>query len=1045
MSQQQATPELVQQWILQSNDPSTQWQAVHYLQEWEKKSGAEVLFQILMALLQDQTTVDERVQFYALSTLGRYTAQFSIPQRFHLREILLQSSSLSRSIFLRNKVAWILARLIWHDVPMNWTTLERDLTEKLPSVLFLKTLETLVEDVCGYTADNDELHQSAVASSAATKHDIRRVKDYLKDYITTTGDVTGRHAAPEHQKQGTLCLLERLFDGVVQLLQQAVTSGSATNDQRTLLLLSLATLRRFFVWIDVASLQTGGSEMPLVLQLLLHLLDIQQCDVDVQVATLKVWSEWCSSTSASVQLNEPKVSSLDEFTVYGMLLQRIHESNWIPYQGESTSDIEVVIEVAKLINAVGLQVMESLEGSSPKPSATQLQNPVLDLFFRAFAYDDIDVSTAVLPLASRLTRGPMLNQVLPQLLSIMYQQMQYPNDFKYDYTDEDDAEEFVFRGELSKLYTKLVRAAPEPCLQFICTTASQQSSSTLSQNPTPSTEAFLRLVYHYAEGIRPSPGVKTLLQGPRKSETFFALLMAIHQSDIVQHPHPEVVCLYYETAIRYFPMFLSDKTSNEEEGVSNLLPRVLQSLTGSTGLLHPTAPKVRSRCCFFLLRLVKSVSGVMRPFVQTAISGIHGLLLQQDVVSSLRTEDVLNLFETIGQLLGRTGLSDEEEYRYLTQLLQPHMQSIERLLQPNQAIAKEDLEVQLATSIAAIANMSKGITANTTIEIKQVLLETLPISLTVLKGHADSEPVRSKTMILLQRMIIIAGDRIQTIFPRFLQLLIEHSTDQDYIFVSQLLTQVCIKLAEGAVPIIDPFITPFLTKGQAVMAAMRDAVGNSTVIDGENGLSVPPQLETEQLGIQRTIFLFIQQVVSNRVTAVLVSGTNTGQLEAILKAMSDGASICRDSNAQRTCAKFYHDLCEQWLEPKPERQIPADMVVYQRGLLEFCVTQLIPGMIANCFLQPWFDPQDAMQVRVMHEFAFVIDLVHRHLQRTGAVNAFYERSIAASFTQASPNTSLPSSVLAALSATTSAKEVVAWLDDVVNQVRRTGHQNDVLC
>lgn len=113
-------------------------------------------------------------------------------------------------------------------------------------------------------------------------------------------------------------------------------------------------------------------------------------------------------------------------------------------------------------------------------------------------------------------------------------------------------------------------------------------------------------------------------------------------SDIVNHPHREVIIIYYETCVRYYPLLKKRP---------DLLQNILGAMTGSRGLQHENA-RVRSRCCYLLLRLVKSVgsknpkNNVLRPYVEIAVSGLQGILEIRS--ENLRLEDMLYLFETIG-------------------------------------------------------------------------------------------------------------------------------------------------------------------------------------------------------------------------------------------------------------------------------------------------------------------------------------------------------------------------------------------------------------
>jgi hypothetical protein len=87
----------------------------------------------------------------------------------------------------------------------------------------------------------------------------------------------------------------------------------------------------------------------------------------------------------------------------------------------------------------------------------------------------------------------------PQLLTVVYARMQYPDDFSFDATDEDEGEEDQLRSALRKVLVNVCRACPDMVLQFLCS-ALQALPSPLSALPWPAAEAALRLLYHFSEG-----------------------------------------------------------------------------------------------------------------------------------------------------------------------------------------------------------------------------------------------------------------------------------------------------------------------------------------------------------------------------------------------------------------------------------------------------------------------------------------------------------------------------------------------------------------
>lgn len=589
-------PHTLERWILQSNDPSqpaAQMQAMALLREWSSSSPREMVVAMMFQVL-DQSSA-ETAQFYSLGTLGR--TPLDETERASFRQYLLFRFPPASSSFLRNKVAWILARFLWEDVPLRWTTLEHDLIHHLSVSqpdLYCKLLETAMEEFSAAVIREDpnnieyDEEQTVSSSSFSTKSDMRRVKDYFKDYINEYGEATGK----QPNEPETNSLAHRLFDRVVAVLEESIVLLQNRNDANghamDTVALALKSMRQFLQWIDLPWVNTqlnGNGVHPKAIEILLYLLSVPHYPAHIHVLTFQVLKEWNSGTQSS---NATILSSGHMLHVYSAVFEHIHKIDLLPYSSESSAPIEVVIEVAKFIDSAGQQLV-NMDAKNKSAQVTPIQEfntekvknalfQVLDLFFRAFSYDDIDVSAAVFPLAGNLIyemeQQASLRMHLPQLLNVLYRQLKYPTDFSYDYEDEVAAEEMTFRADLAKLFGKMVRIDSVLCLQFVVETAQRMEG--MSQAPTYDVEVFLRLLYHFCEGIRPSPGLKVIM----KNHTFCSLLTALHNSDIANHPHREVLCLYYETAVRYYPIFM---TSSGKVHVANtsLLSRVLEAMVSA--------------------------------------------------------------------------------------------------------------------------------------------------------------------------------------------------------------------------------------------------------------------------------------------------------------------------------------------------------------------------------------------------------------------------------------------------------------------------------
>jgi len=998
------TPQEIERYVLLASNPSNlqlQQQANNYLNQWVSSNNDNILADVIVEVV--RVTQREVVLFYALTVFSRLNNADPQQRTMFRQEILsqlLQSSSSSSSsssitidnntdvinststssssnnnyhnqsswspTYLRTKVGVLLAHFIQSDFPQNWPTAFDDLQTPLllqnaPDIL-LRTLVALMDD---FGKDETEINA--------------KIKDYLRGYNTNPQQPNQIMVVNNSQQS----ISGRLIDTISSILEQALaeTNGRAEEQIQIYAVLSLNVLKGFMSWVDIALILDER-----ILRLIFLALargSVVDANTDAGVVAIECMGELI----ARGMDDDKKI----QIICHSRVLENIHAH--VDLVTVDASPIDVVLEVAKFINRTGLEVLPIISEQQQKQAIAipdeiiTLNNQLTDLFFRCFAYDDIDVSGAVIPLAgSLITTSSDLQQqscqqqdiLMSKLLNITYNQMRYPPDFQYDYEDEDEAEEELYRTELRKLNQKFVRKNSELCLRTLSTILSQLPLP-LSAAPTPDIEVAVSLVYQYCEGIRPPPGMQVVM----RDETFRNLLVGLHLSDIIQHPHSEVLTLYYETSVRYHPL-LKER--------SDLLQKVLGAMTGPRGLQHENG-RVRSRCCYLLLRLIKYVgsssnksnkSSVLRPYVETAVSGIQGLLENNNV--QLRLEDTLNLFETIGLLLGKNGLSPSEQGQYLTNVMTPHVHSIKTILNERKQYVSQDpdtYEQTLSNSIAAIAYLSKGFKKPST-EVQTVLLETLEVAFSVLEALPNNEEIRNKTYVFVQRLIQCLEDKVLNIMPRLLFLLIQHCTAEDILDVSQLINQLCIKFKANAICALDSNLLPYLQKCHHISNTIGVDESALEHQPGQN-VEVAPHLRTEQLSIQKLSYAVLNHIVSNDVTAVLISPTNISSLGVILQSMSEGAVCVEDPLMKKTCLIFFRLLLNQWVTTtfinggnNIDSGAVPDYIV--QGYVQFICDVLIPGML-RFFLRNdgIFNINDANSFRLLVEFSCILEIIKKHL------------------------------------------------------------------
>ena len=962
----------------------------------------------------------DSITFYALTALQRSQLFRSDDPsnkklstlRAQLRTLIL-TTILHRQVlqsmpnFVATKVAVILALVLREDYPTAWPCPFKDLSSSLSVdrlsanednsgiLMYLRFLDAISDEIvypsAGYQNDQSENFSASVTQYISTRREI--VKDVLRGFTINHGNERNgpvQSSIPLEQTDAAQ-IMKFLFDTISMNAAGGTYTFMNKHDAKLEIASRAAmTLRRYLSWVDIQLSTSSGLVNCLLFCLGLAAPGnkntsgingvVQDDDDDTKPGTsLAEESAHCLQEIVTRGMEEKKKECLlIELDVIGTIYRLVGLNNAGPARldimNPGATQIDAVIAIASLINAMGQEVLTCWEfehtqsASLSSPVIMSIIGQSLELSLACLMYDDIDVSGAVVTLTSRVLLSTekheaawnviqgsngekFTDKLIQRILSILHERMKYPPTFEFDYEDDIEAEEEMYRTQLRKLYQRIVKFKNQIALDYIL-----QCFSSLSEHfATASTgdiEVALRLLHHYGEGRRPSPGAKTAL----KDSAFREVLMALHRSDVSSHPHREVLILYYDLSVRYAAIL---------KEMPDLLSNLLTGLSGAQGLQH-IHPRVRSRCCYLLLRLTKAAGGMaMRPYVEVVVDGIQGLLFpsEDNAVLPIQPNDSLYLFETTGLLLGTTGLDEEMQQRCATGVLKPHVHSMEQILQSPDLQRDPDVYAeQLSMSISAIAQLSKGWQGHPPLGVQNVLSAAVDICLKVLLTLPASSSIRNRTSVLLQRMILSLGESILPKIPEFLHGLLSNCTLEDDIMdISQLINQLCIKFKEKAVHAVDSSLLLFLQKVLAL--------SESPVLPDGNGVSNPPHVLTEQLSIRKQAFSSLQHIATHNVSAVFYSEKNVGSIEDILCLMSSGATMVPEPVIKKTCTVFFGELTRAW-----GQECDTAPINVKNGYFDFIYREFLPAML-RCILDASFNAKDAMQYRVLTEFGVVLSLL----------------------------------------------------------------------
>jgi len=956
--------------------------------------------------------------------------------------------------FIRTKLAVVLALCLKTDYPEYWPTGFADLKAGL------------VGDGLGCPAWNTEL--------------------YLRILCAVDEEIVAFHVDRTHEEIARNCLIKDTMRsaGVVGEICIAVREvvaryGEALEGSKgQLAVLALTTLTRFVVWIDMAHVTDEG-----FLGLLYECARSSPPLAEAAFGCLLEIVNKGSGAEGSAEdgTGDDGIGSKVELLLKLRALPLVEGA-----QAVVEADEDVAEAAAEVVNALGTTLLscwdsaeEALQqttpsSSTPTPTTTTPHDPrhvsavagmlgeACGYMLRFLSHSCCDVSSTVVPFATRLLDTVKRQQqyeersqvvldggaapfvgaaVVPQLLSVVFEQLHYSEDFSFEDSDnEEEAEEEVHRRAIRKVLLKATRVCPDLSLHFLCSVLSAQQAEgvALSSLPFPRAEALLRVVFHFGEGLGPKR------EDLVSSGAFPSILTALHASDICSHPHPMVVVLYLETAERYWRQLKASATEESSAGgdtgddgssSSAMVGAVMQRMCTALTSPHPT---LRARAAFLLKSLVRRLGPqLMAPFAPAVLSGIREMLFGGEVGSS---SDLNQLFELASLLLSH--LNQEAQAQHMDALVAPVVATMHQLLTgTEQALPAAAVPERLAQNMSFLAMASKGSTRPQP-HMDASYARVLHVSSSCLSRYPHHEAVRLKFMVVLHRMVaVLSRDELFRVLPDVLPVLVappqQHShlaaaaaassgdesgglgsasvgggnggddddgNLRDLEAVAPLLNQLILHFTADLSLVLDSVVLPFLHRIVALSPVLPETstVATSALPEGGGGGVGSTHVVAVAAALRRHYLVLLHHVTSQGLARVLTSPRNLphlqGVLDMVLAALGDPSL---DPVLAKTAVVTLTALANEWLPPYATAHATAVAERQQDGLalrgeeaaqLAASFTSFLIGKVApvslGMLLSPSFKPKDANSARVVGEVARLLwavsvaapdDALPRHL------------------------------------------------------------------
>ncbi|GAA5993378.1 hypothetical protein JCM11641_008430, partial [Rhodosporidiobolus odoratus] len=454
-----------------------------------------------------------------------------------------------------------------------------------------------------------------------------------------------------------------------------------------------------------------------------------------------------------------------------------------------------------------------------------------------------------------------------------------------------------------------------------------------------------------------------------------SMLLRACEAKVVNHPHPAVSLMFFESAVRY----------NEFWRICpEVIGGVLPSFLDEHGL-HQPSPPVQSRVFYLFSRFIhqaKSIvqSNVTGEVVQGILTGMQDLLVITAPLpdSEFPTPELLTklastpsfftsqlyLFETVGTLISILTQIPSQQVILLHAVLDPLLAELASLTTRSDDLASVLKAHHLIMAAASVAKGFPDLSARMPVaqgewvEVFKGATEKILACAKVLGGFVV---IRDAARFAFNRIVATTGQAVLPLIPTFIDCLVGEITFPELAELLSFLGLLVAKYKTAFLDTLDTLLLPVFNRVfhflQLPITGTDDMVQHST--------------------LRRAYFSFILSVCGANLQEVMYSEKNESHLPSILQSIIHYISTDSLASDQRYGFMLLNKLVVLWVEqwraptapPLPEGQAPPPSPV--PGFEQF----LYQNAVKACFEVPMraeFDYSDAQSVQVIGEIALLL-------------------------------------------------------------------------
>lgn len=944
-------------------DAVTKKQALEFLEQVKSEPSAPQLF---FGLLSD-TNSDEITRFFALQALADLLhAPTTAPQQLdYIKTAVIEllrdkvANEVRDPEYVRNKIAKMTTGLflrMYGETNNNmWGTFFQDIIailcidclKKGPAQEFSAIGLDYFNRICGTI--NSEIADQTFVRSRETQLKNNSLKDTM-----------------------------RLQDiEIMSTIWLNSLKSIEPQQQRELAILTLSCIGSYISWIDV--------------NLIVN---------DVYISVIYGYLDFTATKIACAQclceIISKKMKPVDKLTLLRML-NLTDKVTSIEHD-----DLEVYEQMARLTNAIGLElakIFETCVDSKPTPEIEEVakaadlqiinQEAPLLLKFMEHEYDSVTQQcfpfisqylavlkkqfalggkpgSAVQINSKRLPLDPTHQSFLASLLAVGFKKMRIDDSSNEDSEEEIDEFNDTIRSKLKVFQDSIAVISPALYLESV----SNHIQTELAGPDWRDLELAIYQMHNLSESIRNNLlGLnKNEISGSQASiimSKFMSLLLG--NSTVFQMDVPFVQILFFELVVRHY-QFLNADDKNEIA--------LLNIFCSPFGMFNKRE-KVRLRTWYLFTRLIK----ITRPKITVAILSqiigkISTLLAVKAVVSNQEgiEEDAtfdsqLYLFEGIGMLIGA---NTDSNYEIIDEVLTPLFTDLETCISTQ--IQDPAVVLQAHHLLMAIGTLARGVhgglvpenQVNNALVNKKIIHQSLvekfsniaEVVLVSFSFFSKHESVRDASRFTFARLIPVLNNEIVPYASKLIALFLDSDLTtvemNDFLgFLGQMIHM--FHMEEGCYQLFDNLLVPVINKVHACMSQIDNEEAIETPEWSANGAGNARARTTknvvvtnsfrDKILLKKAYYAFLQSLVHNSVTSLLLSERNRGILSTILEdLLTYMPQEVQESSTIKLALNVLANLVKSFGSGKctDEKDIHAIKLDKLEGLNEFLITKIVP-------------------------------------------------------------------------------------------------------